>query len=139
MPEITHEIKVEGTPAQVFDALTTIDGITAWQTPHATGTGDVGSRWEFAFAGRPSFVWEVRASDPTRVEWLCIEGPGDSVGTTAVFEISETGDDRTLVVLTHSGWAGTDGNFRKCNTIWGVLLHHLSQAVRTGTPAPAFD
>jgi hypothetical protein len=27
----------------------------------------------------------------------------------------------------------------KCNTYWGVLLHHLRQYVETGTPRPAFE
>jgi len=139
MPQIEHEIKVHGAPEQVFAALTTLQGITSWQTPQATGTGEVGSRWKFTFEGLPDFVWEVRSSEPSRVEWLCIEGPGDSAGTTAAFDISETDDGRTLVELTHSGWPSTRGNFRKCNTLWGVLLFHLAQSVRTGNPAPAFD
>jgi hypothetical protein len=60
------------------------------------------------------------------------------VGTTATFLITPHGD-RTFLELKHSGWPGTHGNFRKCNTIWGVLLHHIQQYVQTGTPAPAFD
>jgi hypothetical protein len=76
--------------------------------------------------------------DTEWVVWLCTKGPGDSVGTTATFLIS-TSDDRTLLELKHSGWPGTHGNFRKCNTIWAVLLHHIQQYVQTGTPATAFD
>ncbi len=138
MHEINHEIKISATPDEVFTALSTVDGIKSWQTPHTTGTGEVGSQWEFKFSGRPEFAWEVRASDPKHIEWRCTAGPGDSVGTTATFDISARDDGRTLLVLTHSGWPGTHGNFRKCNTIWGVLLHHLAQAVQTGKPAPAF-
>jgi uncharacterized protein YndB with AHSA1/START domain len=137
--EISHEIKVNGSPEQVFAALTTTEGIQSWQTPHAIGTGEVGTKWEFKFSGRPEFAWEVVKSEPTRIEWRCTDGPGDSAGTTATFDISPIDDGRTHLVLTHSGWPGTHGNYRKCNTIWGVLLHHLAQAVQTGKPAPAFN
>jgi uncharacterized protein YndB with AHSA1/START domain len=140
MPEIDHEIKISATPEQVFAALTTLDGVTGWHTPTATGTGAVGSEWVFSFTDHPEFSWEVLASDaPSRVEWRCTRGPGDSVGTTATFTLTKTDDDRTLLEHVHAGWPGTHGNFRKCNTTWGVLLHHLRDYAETGDPAPAFE
>lgn len=140
MTEISHEIRVSGTPEQVYDAVATVDGVRGWQTANAEGTGVVGSEWVFEFTGRPHFVWEVTESDaPRTVAWRCVEGPGDSPGTTATFGIEPLADGRTLLTLTHAGWTGTDGNFRKCNTLWGVLLHHLQQYVHTGTPAAVFS
>ena len=139
MPEIDHEIKIQGTPEQVFAALSTHEGVASWQTPHAEGTGAVGSQWRFKFTDRAEFDWEVLESEPpNRIVWQCTKGPGDSVGTTTMFLISPS-DDRTLLELKHSGWPGTHGNFRKCNTTWAVLLHHIQQYVQTGSPAPAFD
>jgi uncharacterized protein YndB with AHSA1/START domain len=140
MAEIMHEIKIAGSPEAVFGALTTPDGIKSWQTPDVEGTGAVGSEWVFRFTGRPEFHWRVVASESCRrVEWKCTAGPGDSVGTTATFDISPIDDGRTLLELAHSGWPGTHGNFRKCNTYWGVLLHHIKQFVETATPATAFS
>lgn len=139
MPEIDHEIKIAATPEKVFTALTTLDGVKGWHTPTATGTGEVGSEWVFSFADHPAFGWEITASDaPGRVVWRCARGPGDSVGTTATFTVTPTGA-RTLLELRHAGWPGTHGNFRKCNTTWGVLLHHLRDYVETGDAAPAFE
>jgi uncharacterized protein YndB with AHSA1/START domain len=137
--DIDHELKIDATPEQVFAALSTLDGVKGWQTATASGSGAVGTRWVFSFAGHPEFVWEVAASDaPRRVEWRCTRGPGDSVGTTATFTI-EPADGRTRLELRHAGWPGTHGNFRKCNTTWGVLLHHLRDYVETGVTAPAFE
>jgi uncharacterized protein YndB with AHSA1/START domain len=139
MPEIDHEIKIDATPEKVFAALTTLDGVKAWHAPTATGNGEVGSEWVFSFANHPEFGWAVVASDPTTtVQWRCTRGPGDSVGTTATFTIAPAGE-RTLLELQHAGWPGTHGNFRKCNTTWGVLLHHLRDYVETGDAAPAFE
>jgi uncharacterized protein YndB with AHSA1/START domain len=140
MPQIDHEIKIAATPEQVFAALTTLDGVKGWHTPTATGTGEVGTEWVFSFADHPEFGWEIVTSEaPSTVVWRCTRGPGDSVGTTATFTLARTAEDRTLVEHAHSGWPGTHGNFRKCNTTWGVLLHHLRDYVETGDAAPAFD
>ena len=140
MPQIDHELKIDATPERVYAALTTPDGVKGWHTPAASGTGEVGSEWVFPFADHPEFGWEITASDaPSRVAWRCTRGPGDSVGTTATFTLSGTDDDRTLLELQHAGWPGTHGNFRKFNTTWGVLLHHLRDYVETGAAAPAFE
>jgi uncharacterized protein YndB with AHSA1/START domain len=66
-------------------------------------------------------------------------GTGEVGSATATFTLSGTDDDRTLLELQHAGWPGTHGNFRKCNTTWGVHLHHLRDYVETGAAAPAFD
>lgn len=140
MPEIDHEIKVSAAAERVFAALATAEGLRAWHNPGVTGTGSVGSEWHFRFAGRPEFRWRITAADASRhVAWECVQGPGDSVGTRATFDLAPTPDGRTLLSMKHAGWPGTHGNFRKCNTTWGVLLHHLKQYVETGTPNPAFS
>jgi len=140
VPDIDHEIKITAPPEKVYEALATHEGVTSWQTPAAVGTGAVGSEWVFPYTGRPEFVWEITASEPgQRVQWRCTEGPGDSVGTTVTFTLSTLNDGRTLLELTHGGWPGTHGNFTKCNTLWGVLLHHIQQYVETGSPATAFN
>ena len=140
MHQIDHEINVSASPEQVYQALTTLDGVKGWHTPTASGTGAVGSEWVFTFADHPEFCWEIAASEaPRKVVWKCTRGPGDSVGTTAAFRLVKTDDDRTLVEHAHAGWPGAHGNFRKCNTTWGVLLHHLRDYVETGAAALAFE
>jgi uncharacterized protein YndB with AHSA1/START domain len=139
VPDIDHELKIAATPEQVYAALTTPDGLRGWHAPTVTGSGEVGGEWTFAYADHPEFRWAVVESDaPQAVVWRCTEGPGDSVGTVAAFTIVAI-DGRTRLELRHSGWPGTHGNFRKCNTTWGVLLHHLRDFVETGDAAPAFE
>ena len=139
MVAIDHELKIRATPERVFEAFTTAQGLKSWHSAHVEGDGAPGHAWRFRFTGRPTFRWEVtECSPPTLVAWRCVEGPGDSVGTSVTFRLSRVDEGRTLVELTHAGWPGTHGNFRKCNTYWGVLLHHLQQYVETGAPCPTF-
>ena len=139
MVDISHEIKIKATPDHVFAALTKVDELKAWHSGHVSGHDRVGGVLHIEGSGKPGFDWKVtELSPPKRVGWICTAGPGDSVGTTVLFELSLADQGRTLVECTHGGWPGTHGNYRKCNTLWGVLLHHLRQYVETGKPAPAF-
>lgn len=140
MAQIDHEIRIAAPVNQVYRALTTAAGIKGWNTPNVQGSGAVGSEWQLAYTGRPGFRWRIAAADADRrVVWECAEGPGDSVGTSIVFELASQPDGRTLLTCQHVGWPGAQGNFRKCNTTWGVLLHHLKQHVETSVAAPAFS
>lgn len=140
MADIEHEIKVRATPEVVFAALSTPAGMRGWHSSEVEGSGEVGSDWLLRSPDAPDFVWRVIASDPgSRVRWECVTGPGDSVGTTVEFRLSTTGDGRTLVEQIHQGWPIDADNFRKCNTLWGALLHHLRQYAETQQSAPAFS
>ncbi len=137
MSEINHEIKTNATQAKVYEALSTVQGLKSWYSGKAEGDGKA---WRFAHADHPVFRFEVsQALPPNAVEWRCIEGPNDSAGTTVSFRLSPAAKGRTLIELAHKGWPGTHGNFKKCNTYWGVLLHHLKKYVETGVAGPAFD
>lgn len=137
--EIQHELKIKALPERVFEALTTAQGLMSWHSAHVEAVGAGGQVWRFAHTGGPTFRWQViEHSAPHSVTWRCLEGPGDSVGTTVSFRLSKADDGRTLTELAHAGWPGTHGNFRKCNTYWGALLHHLRQYVETGAPCPVF-
>ena len=139
MVDISHEIKIKAASDRIFAALTMVDELKAWHSAHVTGQGQVGGVLHIEGSGKPGFDWKVtELSPPKRVGWVCTAGPGDSVGSTVLFELSTVDQGRTLVECTHAGWPGTHGNYRKCNTLWGVLLHHLKQYVEAGKAAPAF-
>jgi uncharacterized protein YndB with AHSA1/START domain len=137
MPDIDHEIKIKAPQTTVFTALTTVEGLRAWHTSWVDGNADAGG--VIAMHSDPEFEWRVaKAEQPHRIEWECIKGPGNSVGTTARFDLSTTADGRTFVELSHAGWIDTGANYRKCNTRWGILLHHLRKYAETGKADPVF-
>ena len=118
MIDINHEIKIRATPERIFAALTEVEQLKAWHSSHVSGHGQVGGVLHIAGGGQPRFQWQVtELSPPKRVGWVCVAGPGDSVSTTVLFELAASGQGRTLVECAHSGWPGTHGNYRKCNTL----------------------
>jgi hypothetical protein len=136
MAEIHHEIKVRAAPERIREALTSATGLEAW---HGGRVTSVDGAFQFEFAdGAPTFRWMIEsAKSGDEIVWRCLEGPGDSVGTEASFKISGADKVRTLVEFVHRGWPHAGGNFRKCNTTWAILLHHLRQYLETGKPDPA--
>lgn len=139
MHSIEHQLNVAAPSGTVYQALSSPEGIRGWFTSNVAGTGSVGDAWSLGFGDRPGFVWEVEASEPDRVvAWTCLEGPGDAPGTTVLFRLEALDDGRTAIHFTHRGWPHTGGNYTKCNTLWGGLLHRLKDYAESGTPSPLY-
>lgn len=138
MAQIDHEIKIDAPIETVKQALTTISGLRSWHTSAMDGDIKLNGILISKAKDKPAFHWKIMSLEPT-VIWECIEGPGDSVGTQAIFNFSETKDGRVLVELSHTEWPHQHGNYRKCNTLWAILLHHLKNYAETGVVEPAFN
>jgi uncharacterized protein YndB with AHSA1/START domain len=139
MADINHEIKINASPQAVYNALTTASGLSNWHTAKTEPVEGRGETYAMRPQGGPDFEWKIVKVDSQTVEWQCVRGPGHSVGTIARFEFSGLEDGSTLLEFSHSGWPDTSGNFRKCNTLWGVLLFHLRKYLKTHEADPAFD
>lgn len=139
MKKIEHEIKIQGNVPAVYQALTTLEGLESWHSAHIDGSCNLNDQFTIHHKDHPSFSWKITCLKPNQcVEWECINGPGDSAGTHVSFNLAPDTHERIMVECTHDGWPDTNGNFRKCNTLWGMLLYHLKQFVETGKPSPAF-
>lgn len=124
MAEIQHELKIRAPRADVFSALTDAVALERWHRAKVSG----GEReWRIAYPDGTVFRWKVVESGPGRVAWRCVEGPGQAAGKEATFTFSDADDDHTLVEFLHAGWPEAHGNYRKCNTLWALLLHRLRQ------------
>jgi len=130
MTQIQHELKIHAPRARIFQALTDRAALERW---HGAKVKETEREWHFEYPNATVFRWKVLESSPTRAAWRCVEGPGQAPGKEASFTLSEMGDDHTLVEFEHSGWQGTTGNYRKCNTRWAMLLYDLKRE----TEAPA--
>jgi uncharacterized protein YndB with AHSA1/START domain len=138
MAEINHEIKIHAPLKKTFKALCDFNELKCWHTAHIEEKTNGDRVLIFKGTGRPTFLWKIVESEPNKtVSWECLEGPGDSAGTKAIYKLSETDDTRTLVELSHTAWPDQEGNFRKCNTLWGILMHHLKNYLETGKTDPA--
>jgi uncharacterized protein YndB with AHSA1/START domain len=139
MAKVSHKIRIKAPRADVFKALSTVEGLTGWYTPHLDANVAKGNEVTFRFTGREPFRWKFTELSPTSgVRWECIEGPGAAAGTTVAFRLLDSADGRTIVECDHEDWSDSDDAFATCNTLWGILMGHLRDYVETGTPVPAF-
>ena len=136
MADIRHRIGVEGhSTTEVFDAITTIDGLSGWWTEQTSGTTDIGGVIEFRF-GPGGFDMQVVELDPDRhVRWQVVDGPPEWIGTTVRWDLRQEGD-YVIVLFAHEGWREPVEFMHHCSTKWATFLLSLKQLVETGRGAP---
>ncbi|MFT3928521.1 MAG: hypothetical protein QM778_38685 [Myxococcales bacterium] len=130
MPEIQHELKVSAPRAKVITALTDRGALERWHGAIVSGGPQ---EWRLAYPQGPVFRWRVLEASAERVCWRCVEGPGDSVGTQVSFVLSTADQDRTLIEFEHAGWLANAAKFRKCNTLWALLLLRLQREAESAS------
>jgi hypothetical protein len=131
---LRHAVNIASNADELRKAVTTAHGLKGWTGADVSGDG---SRWTLTYTNGPTFVWEIASRDPHEVVWKCIEGPGDSAGTTATFTFDKVSDGRVHLKFEHAGWPHQEGNFAKCNTLWGLMLHQLRAFAEQGKVAHA--
>ena len=126
MADILHRVGVEhSSPQRVYDALTTLDGLSGWWAEKTTGD-----------TGPGGIDMEVAELDPGRlVRWEVVGGPEEWIGTGVRFDIRQDGD-WTIVLFRHEGWREPVEFMSHCSTKWATYLVSLKQLLETGTGAP---
>ena len=139
MTSTSHKITIIAPRDRVFQALTHAEEIRQWFTPHVEGSYSPEREMVFRFSNEEPFHWkQVEVSPGAVLRCECTRGPGNAVGTSLTYRLTNKGDGQTAVECDHEGFEETDGALKSCNTRWGILMGHLKQYVETGRPAPAF-
>ncbi len=136
MVDILHRIGIEGsTPEQVYEALTTIDGLSGWWTERTTGATELRGVIAFRFKD-DGFDMDVAELEPgRRVLWEVVGGPEEWIGTKIHWDLRQDGD-YTIVLFKHEGWREPVEFMHHCSTKWGTFLMSLKQLLETGKGAP---
>ena len=137
MVDILHRVGVNTpSPDKVYEALTTIEGLSGWWTDDTTGTAEVGGVVQFRFPPG-GFDMEVVEQRPNEsVEWKVVDGPEEWIGTTVNWQLRQDGD-YTIVMFRHQDWKEPVEFMHHCSTKWATYLMSLKSLVETGKGAPA--
>ncbi len=142
MVDILHRVGITASQDAVYEALTTIEGLTGWWTSDVRGDGDAGGvlQFRFRFDDSPDpdgFDMRVVEAKPAeRVLWEVIDGPGEWIGSRISFELRTEGD-YAIVMFAHEGWREPVEFMHHCSTKWATFLVSLKAYVETGKGAPA--
>lgn len=66
----------------------------------------------------------AQPSPRKRVVWSCVGGPDEWRGTVLTWVLSREGEG-TKLRFKHGKWRSTKGDFARCNSTWGALMHRL--------------
>jgi uncharacterized protein YndB with AHSA1/START domain len=134
--DILHRIGTTTTPDEVYDALTTLEGLADWWTTDTTGDAAPGGTLKFRFGDAGGFDMKVLDQLPNkRVAWQVIDGPQEWIGTHVTFDLTQE-DGYTIVLFKHEGWREQVEFMAHCSTKWATFLMSLKQLVETGAGDP---
>ena len=136
MPDILHKVGIKSSSVDdVYTALTTVEGLSAWWTTDTQGESEAGDMLQFRF-GNGGFDMKVLEHAPARrVLWQVVDGPAEWIGTTISFDL-EHHDDWTIILFKHAGWKQPVEFMHHCSTKWAVFLLSLKSVLETGKGTP---
>ncbi len=136
MPDIPHKVGIKSSsPADVYKALTTIEGLSAWWTTTTEGESKVGGVLRFHFGSGGFDVKVIELEPARRVVWRVVDGPEEWIGTTISFDLEQRGA-WTIVLFRHQAWKEPVEFMHHCSTKWAVFLLSLKSLLETGDGAP---
>jgi uncharacterized protein YndB with AHSA1/START domain len=134
MVDILHRVGITTTPDQVYEALTTVEGLAAWWTTDTSGDGEGTLRFRFGEVG--GFDMKVVELQPNaRVVWEVVDGPPEWIATTVAFDLTQDGE-WTIIGFAHAGWLEPVEFMNHCSTKWATFLMSLKSLIETGAGQP---
>ncbi len=141
MADILHRITIDAAPDRVFDGLTVSEGLQSWWTQDSNATPEIGSVAVFKFL-QGTIVFRMRVEELVpgkRVTWLCLGDPKAWEETQLTWDLESTESGGTDLRFAHRGWDSTEGEYPRCNTTWGHLMHLLKAYAENKPVKPHFS
>ena len=136
MPAIKHLLYINASPAKVYEAITTQKGLSSWWTTETKADAIVGSVAEFWFSDRyHDKMYIVKLDKNKYVEWECIDGDKEWIGTRINFTIKSR-DKGTMLHFCHYEWSEETDFFASCNFNWGHYMKSLKNYCELGKGEP---
>jgi len=139
MVDILHRVGIKSSPAEVYKALATREGLAAWWTSNTQGQSKVGATLQFRFSAGGAeiggFDMKVLELHPAElVLWQVVDGPAEWIDTKISFELRRSGE-HTIVLFKHQGWKEPVEFMHHCSTKWAIYLMSLKSLLETGKAA----
>jgi uncharacterized protein YndB with AHSA1/START domain len=136
--DILHRVGIKSSASDVYEVLTTRQGLAGWWTD-TRGSCDLGGVIEFHFGTRGRIDMKVLELDPARrIKWQVVDGPQDWIGSKVSFDLKQEGEQTTLL-FKHEGWKEQSEFMHHCSTKWATFLMSMKALVETGKGTPFPD
>lgn len=117
---------------KVFEAISTLNGLSNWWTTQVSGSAELGGLLQFDFGDFKGPQMKVIEYDPAnKLVWECTSSEHGWQGNTFTFLLDEN-DGKTRIRFSHNGWQEQDDFYASCCFSWGRYLESLRQYCQTG-------
>lgn len=137
MPSIYHQVGVTVDVKKIYDAITSLKGLSGWWTK-TTGSTKLGNKLNFHFNDISVEMTIEELLPDKKVVWRCTEKEGEWKDTLITFELVET-DKQVFINFSHSNWAEQTDLCSHCSTKWAVFMLSLKEYLETGKGRPFPD
>ncbi len=135
MAAIKQLFHIAAPRSAVYDAASTIDGLSKWWTTQTTGDSNPGGVIAFRF-GTVGMDFKVTSlKEDEEIQWECVAGFDDWIGTTITFRFDEN-EGKTRVRFTHDNWRETGDHYAACNFSWSRYMESLRELCQAGKGKP---
>jgi uncharacterized protein YndB with AHSA1/START domain len=141
MVDIVHKVGIKSSSLDdVYQALTTLEGLCGWWTRTTQGESKVGGVLKFRFSAggveMGGFDMKVLELHPaSRVLWQVVDGPAEWIDTRISFDLKQDGD-YAIILFKHEGWREPNEHMHHCSTKWAMFLMSLKSLLETGKGTP---
>jgi uncharacterized protein YndB with AHSA1/START domain len=137
MRTILHVVNIQASREEVYDALTTPEGLAGWWTTTVDAASDVGGVIDFTFGA--TFNPDMEITDlrrPELVAWTCVGGHEPWQNNTFEFRIEPRDVGCALFFRQNYERELDDEAYGTYNFNWGYYLASLRKLVETGRGTP---
>ena len=135
MKEIYHCVRINAPLQKVYWAVTEKDGLSGWWTKNLNVDNKVGGISTFQFKSGAFNKMKIKNLSPAKIEWECVAGHEEWIGTQVTFEMRKDGDG-TKVCFSHHGWKTQSEYTGECSFYWANYLVSLKKLCETGHGTP---
>ena len=137
MADICHQVGIKADIENIYDAITTLQGLTGWWT-ETTGEPQEGGKLYFHFDDTQIEMTVQQQLPAKKVVWQCTEKEGEWKDTIITFALEQS-DDQVFVNFSHTKWAAQTSLCSHCSTKWAVFLLSLKDYLEKGKGQPFPD
>ncbi len=142
MFDINHRVGIKAPSSKIFQAVSTIEGISGWWTTSTTGITNSDRNLKVTFLSLEgkeigSMDFEITILDPNKkIQWRFTAGPEEWIGTDVIFSLTEEGE-YTIVLFSHKNWREAIEFMAHCSMKWAIFMMSLKEFLESGKGKPS--
>jgi uncharacterized protein YndB with AHSA1/START domain len=128
---IYHNVEINTTADNIYNAITSADGLEKWWPLKSTGMPIIGGIYTFYFSPEYDWTAQVTHCEANKyMEWAMVESEEDWHQTSLVFKI-EPFAQVCILSFEHRGWREANDHFRRTSYCWALYLRCLKLYLET--------